>query len=98
MLNHIHGAVIVNIDAGDFTHGGELSPESRAAVGAVRREYPVVVDQIGNGVRAGVTVRQIQIPIPGFIVGNHAAEPDGGAHCQLAGVIGAAIVGPHHLR
>ena len=98
MLNNIHRTVVVQVNAGDFAPGIKLAVETAFSTGAVRRQDTLVVHQIGQGVHTGIAVRQIQIPIPGFIVRNHTAVPDGGPHCQLTGVIGAAIVGPHHLR
>ena len=98
MLHDVHGAVVVQVDAGDFTSGIELAVESTFPAGAVRRQNAVGINQVGQGVHTGISVGQIQIAIPGFIVGNYAAVPDGGPHCQLAGGVTAAIVGPHHLR
>ena len=98
MLHDVHGTVVVQVDAGDFTPGIELAVESTFPAGAVRRQNAVGVHQVGQGVHTGIAVRQIKIAIAGFVVGNYAAVPDGGPHRQLAGGVAAAIVGPHHLR
>ena len=98
MLHDVHGTVVVQVDAGDFTPGIELAVESTFPAGAVRRQNAVGIHQVGQGVHTGIAVRQIKIAIAGFVVGNYAAVPDGGSHRQLAGGVAAAIVGPHHLR